>query len=98
MIWVFTPRKPKRVANCAALDPWNEGKKTDFSLDKCFDGGIVPAYAAMDEDSIPHRFALRSREEKQHRALPDSLAALWLKDHIKAEQLPALLHQLEPKL
>ncbi|MBC8164953.1 MAG: hypothetical protein H7Y20_03650 [Bryobacteraceae bacterium] len=98
MIWLYTPKKVVHLTHFVAADPWNEGKQATFDLDKCFDGGFVPAHAAFDDESIPHRFAIRSRDEKQHRALPDSLAALWRKESVPADQLPALLRQLEPSL
>ena len=98
MIWLYTPKKVVHLTQFAAPDPWNQGVTTAFDLDKCFDGGFAPSYAAFEEDSLPHRYALRSHLDQQHRALPDSLAGLWRKQIVPPEQLPSLLHQLAPSL
>lgn len=98
MLWLYTPKKVIQLASFTAPDPWNENKSSTFRLDQCFDGGVVPAYAALEETSIPHRFAIRSQAEKQHRVLPDSLAAIWKSNKLPAEALPARLKDLEPTL
>lgn len=100
MLWMLTPEKKRNLARFSAPNPWAGGATANWSFDKCFDGGPAPAYAALDsnEDSLPHRFALRAEGEKEYRALPDSLAALWLKGSLPSESLPALLHSLEPRL
>jgi hypothetical protein len=98
MFWILTPKKTQTLARFEAPDPWNGGRLTRFTLDRCFDGGPVPDYSAFDDDSIPHRYAIKSANGDGHRALPDSLAGLWREKKVHAEQLPSLLHRMEPTL
>lgn len=98
MILAYTRSGARNVANFNASDPWRENKSARFFLDQCFDGGIMPAYAAFDEESKPHRYALRAENDQQYRALPDSLSALWRTRKVSPEHLPGLLKDLEPGL
>lgn len=98
MYWIYTPRKTENLASFEAPDPWHAGQPTSFTLDRCFDGRYVPDYSAFDDQSIPHRYAVKSALDGEHRALPDSLAGLWLEKRVAADRLPALLNALEPEL
>lgn len=98
MYWIYTPKKTQTLARFETTDPWNGDQRTSFQLDRCFAGGFVPDYAAFDEQSIPHRYALKSALDREHRALPDSLAALWRDGRVAPENLPRLLGDLQPEL
>src|SRR5262245_21861867 len=97
-MWMYTPKKVQNLAHFTAADPWNGNQQTSFELDRCFDGGFVPDYAAFDDESLPQKYAIRSGLEQEHRVLPDSLASLWRSGKVPAERLPALLRGLEPNL
>jgi hypothetical protein len=97
-MWIYTPKKVQNLAHFTAADPWHGDQPTSFDLDRCFDGGFVPDYAAFEDESLPQKFAIRSELEREHRVLPDSLVALWRGGKVPVERLPALLKGLEPNL
>jgi hypothetical protein len=97
-MWLYTPKKVQNLVHFTAPDPWHGNQQTAFDLDRCFDGGFVPDYAAFEDESLPQKYALRSELEREHHVLPDSLASLWRSGKIPAERLPALLKGLEPSL
>jgi hypothetical protein len=97
-MWIYTPKKVQNLARFTAPDPWHDNQPTSFDLDRCFDGGFVPDYAAFEDESLPQKYALRSALEREHRVLPDSLASLWRGGKIPPDRLPMLLKGLEPNL
>jgi hypothetical protein len=89
----------------AAPDPWNENRRTDFTIE---------VYILVDEDPLkgvmtpikPIRkdpwswgvFGIKSEIDGQERMLPESLAELWRTQRIPAEALPRLLQQMQSSL
>jgi hypothetical protein len=81
-----------------ALDPWNDNRRTDFTIE---------AYKMLPPDSPPVRsvkdswlsghaiFGIKSEIDGKERMLPASLVELWRTSRIPAEALPRLLWQMQ---
>lgn len=94
----FVPRRVRTVARFAAADPWQLDLPTEFSIE---------AYRYVPQDDIkPPRqgpeaaevYGLRSEIDGRERLLPDALSHLWKRGELPAEELPALLRDLRPRL
>src|SRR5437879_10134517 len=97
-MWIYTPRRVENLAHFNAADPWNGNQQTPFDLDRVFIRSIVPDRTNLEDESKPHKYAIRSALEQHHRTLPDSLVSLWRDGRIPVEHLPPLLKGLEPNL
>jgi hypothetical protein len=97
-MWIYTPRRVQNLERFRAADPWNGNQEIMFSLDRVFIRSLVPDRTNLEEESKPHKYALRSELDRHHRTLPDSLASLWRDGKVAAARLPALLNGLEPNL
>ena len=97
-MWIYTPRRVENLAHFNAADPWNGNQQTPFDLDRVFIRSIVPDRTNLEDESKPHKYAIRSALEQHHRTLPDSLVSLWRDGRIPVERLPPLLKGLEPNL
>lgn len=98
MILGYASSSAKKVGHFTAKDPWNGNQHTTFLINIFYRGGVVPAYAALDERSRVSHYSLQSQIDKLQRGLPDSLVSLWLEEKVPPERLPELLMGLEPQL
>jgi hypothetical protein len=94
--------KVKSEARFTAVDPWNQGRSSVFTVED-----YLPVLRSRDAPVLPESAkprttdfnrAIRSDADGITRFLPDSLAELWLTGQVSSEDLPHLLKQIEPIL
>src|ERR1700678_3357078 len=103
---VLRSSRPKPVLvrtgeSFAAPDPWNDGKRAEFTVEyyKIVPPGWGRAYAVrMAKLHGEDVFKIRSSIGGASRRLPDSLSDLWRSQQVAIEALPRLLYELEPTL
>jgi hypothetical protein len=92
------PFRVKTEASFTAEDPWNQNRRTPFTVD---------AYLMLRKGATPppgakplagYRYGLRAAGEDAEYMLPDSLSALWRANRVPTEALPRLLMQMNPAL
>ena len=92
-------RRVRTEARFRAVDPWNAGVLSEFSIE-AYD--YVPEH--VREPALLCRWgttpihALRSGVDGIERFLPDALGHLWRVGKASAEELPRLLREMEPDL
>ena len=98
---MYVTLAPARIGTAAvfnAADPWNGGHPATFQLDYY---AMVPRGARHASPNTPANrrlLGLCSGIDRCDRLLPESLTELWRLGEISAEQLPSVLHAIEPHL
>ena len=95
----FDCRHLKTEASFIADDPWNQNRRTSFTID--FYVYVNPGARVRPNSRMAPGFygrGIRSELSSLERDLPDCLYYMWRGSSIPAEVLPRLLHELQPTL
>ncbi|HLK68531.1 MAG TPA: hypothetical protein VKU19_34095 [Bryobacteraceae bacterium] len=92
------PFRVKTEASFTAEDPWNQNRRTPFTVDAYL---MLRKGAAPPSGAKPlagYRYGLRTGGQDAEYMLPDSLSNLWRANRVPTEALPRLLKQMKPDL
>ena len=99
---MYIPLSPARVkteASFTAEDPWNQNRRTAFTIEAYIlvVRGTRPAPGAKPLAGN-YLYGIRSELDGQEHMLPESLSELWRTNQVPPEALPRLLKAIAPKL
>ena len=92
------PALVRTEGDFAANDPWNGGRRTQFTVEvykmvpKIWDVSAARDARLLGDDL----FSIRSGADGRSRRLPESLVELWRTGRLATEEIPRLLHALQP--
>ena len=99
------PYRLRTLAAFAAPDPWRGSHPEEWTLETCM---LLPPHRAPPYGGRPRPapppgalrsgevLAVRSETDGRRHVLPQSLQQLWLGKRLANEDLPWLVHEIEP--
>jgi hypothetical protein len=100
IIWLmFKPARLRTVGSFTAEDPWNQNRRSSFTLEAYMlaPKGFTPKADTKIFGGIP-LYGIRSEVDGVERMLPESLTYLCRNNRVPAEKLPWLLKEMGPML
>lgn len=93
----YDPVRLRTLARFLASDPWSGHHLTEYTVD---DFVMMPlgSKRALHSKWSLHATGIQWQNDARFRLLPESLVDLWKTGKVPAEELPCLLHSLEPAL
>ena len=90
----------KTEASFTAEDPWNQGRRTAFTVESYIlaPKGTKPKAGPKPPPPGSLRYGIRSDADGVERMLPESLEYLWSNKRVPSEALPRLLKEMTPLL
>lgn len=98
-LWIMTfkPARVKTEGSFTAEDPWNQNRRSSFTIEAYIMAAKGPRPTARTKVFGSYLLGIRSEADGVERMLPESLVHLWRTNRVPSEALPRLLEAL-PRL